>query len=141
MARIKIDIPDKFIFTTEIPIMVNNINRGNHLSYDSLLPMMEETRVRFMSSIGFPREEMEGAGFIVADVAVVYKKQGRHGQILKFELAVTDMSKNGCDFIFRISDAETGDEIARSKMGIVFFNYAQQKVVPVPGEFRKRYGN
>ncbi len=139
MARIKIDLPEKFVFSTEIPILIKDINRGNHMSFDTLLPMMEETRIRFMNSIGHREETADGASFIVADVAVIYKKQGRYGQVLKLELALADFSSKGCDFVFRISDAKTGEEIARSKMGILFFDYSQQKVVPVPEKFRERF--
>ena len=139
MARIKIELPEKFVFSTEITILINNINRGNHLSYDSLLPMMEETRIRFMRSLGYQQENVNGAAFIVADVAVVYKKQGRHGQVLKLEIAPVDFSKSGLDLVFRITDRDSGEEIARSKMGVLFFDYRQQKVVAVPDEFKQRF--
>ena len=139
MPRIKIQLPDRFVFSTEIPVMVRDINAGRHMSYDSLLPMMEETRVRFMRSINYSQENVNGAGIIAADVAVVYKQQGHYGQVLKFELAPTDFTKKGCDFIFRISDSTTGEEIARAKMGIVFFDYSKQKSVPVPEAFRKKF--
>ncbi len=139
MARIKIELPDKFAFSTEIPVMARDINRGNHMSYNSLLSMIEETRVRFMRSINYSQENVNGAGIIAADVAVVYKQQGHYGQVLKFELAPADFSKKGCDFVFRISDSATGEEIARAKMGIVFFDYIKQKSVPVPEAFRKKF--
>ena len=139
MARIKIDLPEKFVFSTEIPILINNINRGNHLSYDSLLPMMEETRIRFMNSLGFQRENIGTAGFIVTDVAVVYKRQGYHGQVLKLEIALDDFTGKGFDIVYRISDAATGEEIARAKTGILFFDYSQQKVVPIPEDFRRKF--
>jgi hypothetical protein len=37
MARVKIDLPDKFIFKTEIPIRINDINYGGHLGNDAVL--------------------------------------------------------------------------------------------------------
>jgi 4-hydroxybenzoyl-CoA thioesterase len=139
MARIKIDLPEKFVFSTEIPILINNINRGNHMSFDSILPMMEETRIRFMHSLGYANEKVNEAAFIVADVAVIYKRQGFHGQTMKIELVPADFASKGCDFLFRISDAASDEEVAWAKMGILFFDYARQKVVPVPEEFRKKF--
>ena len=139
MARVKIDLPDKFIFSTEIPILINNINRGNHLSYDAVLPMLEEARIRFMRSLGYDRENIKGASFIVADVAVIYRKQGRHGQVLKLEIAPADFSSKGLDLVYRISDSVTGEEIIRAKTGILFYDYEKQKVVAVPEEFRKKF--
>jgi len=46
MARIKIEIPDKFIYKTEIPIRITDINYGGHLGNDSLLSIIHEARVR-----------------------------------------------------------------------------------------------
>ena len=139
MARVKIDLPEEFVFSTEIPILINNINRGNHMSFDSVLPMMEEARIRFMHSLGYAQESVDGAAFIVADVAVIYKKQGRHGQVLRIEIAPGDFSRTGLDLIFRISDRDTDEEVARAKMGVLFFNYRQQKVTAVPEDFRKKF--
>jgi acyl-CoA thioester hydrolase len=139
MARIKIDLPGKFVFSTEIPILINTINRGNHMSFDSVLSMMEEARIRFMNSLGYEQENIDKASFIVVDVAVIYRRQGRHGQILKVEIAPADFGSKGLDFIYRISDTATGEEIARAKTGILFYDYAQQKVVAVPESFRKKF--
>jgi acyl-CoA thioester hydrolase len=139
MARIKIDLPEKFVFSTEIPILINTINRGNHMSFDSVLSMMEEARIRFMNSLGYEQENIDKASFIVVDVAVIYRRQGRHGQILKVEIAPADFGSKGLDFIYRISDTATGEEIARAKTGILFYDYAQQKVVAVPESFRKKF--
>ncbi len=37
MARINIELPDKFIYSTEIPIRITDINYGGHLAHDSVL--------------------------------------------------------------------------------------------------------
>ncbi|MCU0364969.1 MAG: hypothetical protein MUE93_04775 [Ignavibacteriaceae bacterium] len=43
MPRIKIETPDKFIFSTEIPIRITDINYGGHLGNDSLLSIIQLT--------------------------------------------------------------------------------------------------
>lgn len=37
MARVKIELPEKFIFKTEIPIRIDDINYGGHLGNDTVL--------------------------------------------------------------------------------------------------------
>ncbi len=37
MARVRLDLPDKFLFTTEIPLRVSDINYGGHLGNDAVL--------------------------------------------------------------------------------------------------------
>ena len=52
------------------------------------------------------------------------------------EVAVSEPTKYGCDFVYRISDSETRREVARAKTGIVFFDYERKKMVPMPPEFK-----
>ena len=91
-----------------------------------------------MRSIGYPEENMDGVSFITVDAGIIYKKQGFYGQTLRIELAATDLSRKGCDIIYRISNAETGEEMVRAKTGMLFFNYKEQKVAAMPEEFRKK---
>ena len=139
MARIEIAQQKEYVFSTEIPIRIGDINRGRHLAHDAVLSIMEEARVRFMRSIGFPEDDLGGVSFITVDVGIIYKKQGFYGQTLKIEIAVTDFSRKGCDIIYRITNADTGDEMVKAKTGMLFFNYREQKVAPVPEPFRARF--
>jgi acyl-CoA thioester hydrolase len=139
MSRIEIALPENFVFSTDIPIRIGDINRGRHLAHDAVLSIMEEARVRFMKSIGYPEENMDGVSFITVDAGVIYKKQGFYGQTLRIEIAVTDFSRRGCDIVYRISNAETGEEMVRAKNGMLFFNYREQKVATVPEAFRAKF--
>jgi len=140
MARIEIASPPKYVFSTDIPIRIGDINRGRHLAHDAVLSIIEEARVRFMSSLGYRDEQIDGVGLITVDAGVIYRKQGFYGQTLRVEVAVADLSSKGCDLVFRVSNAETGEEMVRAKNGMLFFDYRAQKVAPVPGSFKNRFG-
>lgn len=136
MSRIKIDLPDKFIFSTEIPIRISDINYGGHLGNDSILSIVHEARVRFLNKFGYSELNVEGCGIIMSDSAIVYKSEGHYGDVLRIDVTVDDFSKFGCDFIYKISNKETNKEIARAKTGIVFFDYKKKKMVEVPEKFK-----
>jgi len=136
MQRIKIDLPQKFIYSTEISVRVYDVNFAGHLSNDSILSMVHEARIRFLKNWGFSEVDTAGAGIIMFDAALQYKSQGYHGDILLFEVTVDSFIKNGCDFFFKITNKATGKEIARAKTGIVFFDYNSNKIVSVPEKFR-----
>jgi len=138
MARIEIQIPERFIFSTEVPIRISDINRGRHLAHDAVLSILEEARVRFMTSLGYKDENINGVGLITVDAGVIYKKQGFYGQTLRIELALADFTRKGCDIIYRMTNAETGEEMVRAKNGMLFYDYRQQKVTEVPAEFRQK---
>ena len=139
MARLRITLPDRFVFSTEIPVRVGDINHGGHLGHESLLVIMEEARERFLESIGYSEFIADGVGFIMADIGVMYLRQGHYGQILKVEMAVTDFTTRGFDIVYRITDAAAGLELARAKTGHLFYNYQLQKTIPVPQDFRERF--
>ncbi|HCY75023.1 MAG TPA: thioesterase [Ignavibacteriales bacterium] len=137
MQRIKIDLPQKFFFTTEISVRVYDVNFAGHLSNDSILSMVHEARIRFLKNWEFSEVDTAGAGIIMFDAALQYKSQGYHGDVLIFDVVVENLLRSGCDFIFRITNKATGKEIARAKTGIAFFDYEKSKIVPVPDAFKK----
>lgn len=136
MARIKLDLPEKFDFSTEIAVRISDINYGGHLGHDSVLSLTHEARVRLLRKHGFTEMDIDGSGLIISDVAIVYKSEAFYGETLNIEVAASDFSKYGCDFVYKITEKETGREIARAKTGIVFFDYANRKVAPVPEKFK-----
>ena len=139
MARVKIDLPEAFPFSTEVSIRISDINYGGHLGHDAILPLAHEARISFLTSMGYTEGDIEGCTYIMADAVIVYKSQAFHGQVLKIEIGVRDFSRNGCDFIYRLSDRATGVEIARVKTGMVFYDYHAGKVARVPEGFIARF--
>jgi len=135
MARIKIDLPKKFIYSTEIAIRISDINYGGHLGNDAVLSLAHEARQQFFGKHGFSEMDVEGAGIIMVDAAVQYKVEGFYGDVLIIEVGVKDVTKTGCDIVYQLTNKNTGKEIAIVKTGIVFFDYQKRKVVPVPKEF------
>lgn len=137
MPRIKIELPDKFIFSTEIPLRVSDINYGGHLGNDSVLSIFQEARIRFLKQFGYSEIDIEGSSIIMTDTAVQYKSQGYYGDILIVELTVDDIQKVGCDFFYRAINKQSGKEVAFGKTGIAFFDYHKNKITSVPEKFIK----
>lgn len=135
MPRIKIELPQKFIFKTELALRITDINYGGHLGNDSLLSIIHEARVRFLNHLGYSESNLEGNGIIMIDAAIQYKSEGFYGDSLIIEIDVNSFSGIGCDFVYRITNKSTGKVIALAKTGIVFFNYEKRKTVSVPSEF------
>jgi acyl-CoA thioester hydrolase len=138
MSRIKIELPEMFIFKTEIPIRITDINYGGHLGNDSLLSIIHEARLRFLSHLGYSESNVEENGIIMIDSAVQYKSEGFYGDELLVEIVVNDFTCIGCDFVYRLTNKNSKKEIAIAKTGIVFFNYEKRKTAPVPPQFKKK---
>jgi acyl-CoA thioesterase FadM len=138
MARIKIEIPKKFIYKTEIPVRITDINYGGHLGNDSLLSIIHEARLQFLNHLGYSESNVEGAGIIMIDAGIQYKSEAFYGDDLLIEVAVNDFTGIGCDFVYRLTNKNSKKEIAVVKTGIVFFDYKIKKIVPVPKKYRLR---
>ena len=138
MARVIIELPEHFLFTTDIPIYIGHINYGHHLDNAALIGLLSEARVRFFKSLGYTELDVEGVGIVVADAAMQYKSEAFHGETLVFQIAPADFNKYGCDLMWRASDKASGREVARGKTGILFFDYTARRPAPVPEGFRQR---
>ncbi len=90
MARIRIELPERFAFSTAIPLLISHINYGNHLDNAQLLGVVSEARLRFLKSMGYGELDVEGVGIIVADAALQYRSEAFHGETMQVEMAATD---------------------------------------------------
>jgi YbgC/YbaW family acyl-CoA thioester hydrolase len=134
MARIEIQLPEKFIFQTEIVVRVSDLNYGNHVGNDSILTLMQEARTLFYRSMGFESEvKLEGSiGQIVSAAAIVYKAESFLGDTLQFQIAAGDLKQYGFDLFYRITNKASHKEVAHGKTGIVCFDYSKRKIASIP---------
>ncbi len=136
MGKIKLELPETFEFHTEIPVRITDLNYGGHLGNDSVLTLIHEARVRFLKNYGYSEMDVCGAGLIQADTVIVYKQEVYYGTRIDFAVTVGDFSNAACDFYYLLTDTDTGNEIARAKTRIAFFDYTLRKKLPVPEAFR-----
>jgi len=136
MPRITLQMPDRYLFRTEMAVRVSDVNYGGHLGNDSVLSMIHEARVRFLKHYHYTELSIEGVGLIMTDTAIVYRAEGFYGDRVHVDVTVGDFNKHGCDFYYLLSNKEGDVELARAKTGIVFFDYQARKVVDVPDAFR-----
>ena len=138
MARVKLDLPDVFDFRVDLDVRVSDINYGNHLGNDRMVTLLHEARLRYLRHFDFGEFNIGGFGLMVTDLVVTFKAESFVGDMLTFEVAVTDFNKYGCDFIYRVSNADQDKMVAEAKTGIVFFDYDERKLAKVPPVFVQR---
>ncbi|OGV35295.1 MAG: thioesterase [Lentisphaerae bacterium GWF2_45_14] len=136
MARIKLEVPEKFIFSTQIDVRISDINYGGHLGNDSVLSIIHEARMRFLRSVGFSETDIgDNCGLIMGDAAIVFKAEAFYGDKLEIKIAIQDMAALGFDMFYLITKVDSGQETCRAKTGMVFFDYASKKVRKAPEQF------
>jgi acyl-CoA thioesterase FadM len=138
MARVKLHLPERFIFRTEISIRISDINYGGHLGNDAVLSIVHDARLQFFRSLGYSELDIEGTAILMTDAVIVYSSEGFYGDLLIIEVGTADFQMTQCDVFFRLSNATTKKEVARVKTGIAFFNTHTRKVTTVPDAFRQK---
>ena len=138
MTRIKINLPEKFNFKTELAIRIDDLNYGQHLANDRILAFAHEARVQFLKSLGYGELTFAGVGLIMSDAAISFRAEAFHGDLLIIELGVVELSKFGFDLIYKISDKSTNKEVASVKTAMVCFDYQKRKIALIPQEAKDK---
>jgi YbgC/YbaW family acyl-CoA thioester hydrolase len=140
MARVQIEIPDNFIFETELTVRVADINYGGHVGNDTMLSLMQEARTQLYRSLGVVNElKLEGSvGQVIADAAVIYKAESFLSDVLIIRISLGEYHKYGFDLYYHVSRKEDLIEVAKGKTGIICFDYEKRKLACLPASFSKK---
>jgi acyl-CoA thioester hydrolase len=140
MARIELQLPEAWHFSTELPVRVSDLNYGNHVGNDNVLGLMHEARLQYYRHLGFKDElSFEGSvGQVISDAAIVYKAEAFYGDTLICQLAAADFNKYGFDMMYLLTNKMSGKEVARGKTGIVCFDYDKRKIATVPTVLKEK---
>lgn len=140
MARIKIGLPDKFVFTTKIPVRISDVNYGGHVGNDSILSIIHEIRVQYFESLGYTELKFAGVGIIMSDVAIEFKNELFYGEEIIASLAIGEITAIAFDIFYKL-EKKTGDKletVANAKTWIVCYDYSKKKVTPIPEEILEK---
>lgn len=134
MERIKVSLPDIFHFSTLLKIRITDLNYGGHVGNDKFLSLVHEARQQFLQYYSYSEIDFEGSGLIMADSAVEYKRELKHGDEVKISVAASGFDKIGFDLLYKL-EVKTGEDwllAGKVKTGMVCFDYAAKKKVSVP---------
>ena len=141
MARTKIDLPNKFLFSATIPIRITDINFGGHVGNDTILSLVHEARAQFFTYLGYTELEFAGTGTIMSDVAIEYKNQTYYGDSILVSVAVGDITKVAFDLFYKLEKISSDGKViavAFAKTWMVCYDYDMKKVTAIPQEALKK---
>ena len=141
MERIKISSPDSFTFSTIVNIRITDINYGGHVGNEVFLSLAHEARLRFLHYYGYTEMNFAGAGLIMADAAIEFKRELFYGNEVKISVAAAGFDKLGFDVIYlmEIKDGERWQTAAKVKTGMICYDYMAKRKVSVPVEVIEKF--
>lgn len=136
MNRIKIALPERFPFSTIITIRITDLNYGGHVGNDSFLSLIHEARQQYLRSYGYEELSIGGAGLIMADVAIEFKKELSYGDQVKISVAAEGFDKLGFDLLYKLELIKGEESLlaGKAKTGMICFDYATKIKMAVPEE-------
>ncbi len=136
MSRLKLVLPDKNVCTVDIPVRISDINYGNHVGNDSLVSIIHEARVQWLTAFAYTELDIAGAALILADLLIEYKSEAFYGDMLTIKIYTGEIQRAGFEIYYEITTDRKGKNIlvAKAKTGMVCFNYAKRKVISMPEE-------
>jgi acyl-CoA thioester hydrolase len=140
MARIKIELPESFSFTTSFAVRITDLNYGAHVGNDTVLSFIHEARVRYLQSLDYSELNLEGVSMIMADAALIFKNEMYYRDELEISIQAVEFSRVGFDLIYKIEKKTVEQPIVLAvvKTAMVCFDYGLKKVVPLPEAAKKK---
>jgi acyl-CoA thioester hydrolase len=137
MTRIKLITPEKSIAKLKYRVRITDINYGNHLGNDSLVSILHNARMEWLTSMGYSELSMEGVSLIMNELVVNYLNESFYGDELEISISIGEVTRVSFE-IYYIVEAKRKNEkilIAKAKTGMVCFDYQKKKSVSVPDAF------
>ena len=79
MARIKLELPETYTFSTLLPIRITDLNYGGHVGNDTVVSLLHEARMQYLSHYGYSELDLGGISLIMGDLAIEYKGEVFYG--------------------------------------------------------------
>ena len=140
MARVKIQLPERFTYSTSIPVRITDLNYGGHVGNDTILSIIHEARIQFLRSHGYDELNLGGVGLIMSDVSIEFKAELFYGDVVAVSVTAGDFSSVAFDLFYKLEKASLDRRvvIAAAKTGMVCYDYKLKKVARVPAEVKVR---
>ena len=163
MNRVKLDLPPEFRFSTRIKIRITDLNYGGHAGNDTILSLVHEARMQFLSSLGYTEMNIEGVGMIMADAAIEFRSELFYPERILVSVQAAGFSKIGFDLYYQVERQSAADSqqsavdsqqsaadsqqpagrpqlVALVKTGMICYDYNRKKIVSLPGVAREKLG-
>lgn len=133
----RIELPDRWSFSTEIGVRITDLNYGNHLANQNFLVYAQESRMRFLAEFGFSEMDFGGSSLIQADAAVMYKGEGFYGDVIEIKVKAEQSGHSSFNIYYLMQLKKDGKPLAHIRTAMVCYDYNQGKAMGIPEKVLK----
>lgn len=137
MSRVKVTMPDRFLFSMQRAVGISDLNYAFHLDSVTMVRVIHEARLQFLADLGFTEANIFGLGMVVTDLAVDYQSESFAHDVLNIEVGVGRFNRYGCDIYYKITNTALERVVCHAKTGVVFFDFDKHKITLIPKAFKE----
>ncbi len=135
MERVKIHLPERFLYTHQFFIKPEDINEANHMGNERILVYANRVREQMFQHLNLKlNDEINGHGTIVANHSIHYKNEGFLDDVIICNAGVSTVTECSFDLIFQFVKQD-GKVLALVRTGCVYYEYSQRKIRHLPEDF------
>jgi hypothetical protein len=129
-----------YIYNTKITIQIGDINYGGHVGNERYLLFAQETRMRFLKTLGLSEVNFGPYGLILAEAGVEYLAELFQGDEIIISIAIDNITRASFDCYYTIEKNQKEKTIpaAYIKTSMICFDYTERKVKSIPEDIRKK---
>ena len=133
-------IPGPTCFETTMDVKISDINYGNHVGNERFLLFAQETRIRFLKSIGCSEVKFGDYGLVLTEAHVEYLHELFHGDNLLIRMSVGGPSRASFDCFYEVIAQRVSGNVTAAliKTAMVCFDYHERKVRSIAEPLKKK---
>ena len=102
MREKKLLSSNPYVYETDITVQIDDINYGGHVGNERYLLYAQETRMRFLQTIGHTEIKFGEFGIVVAEAGIEYFAELFHGEIITISISIDNISRVAFDCFYKI---------------------------------------
>lgn len=130
-----------YIYQTNITVQIDDINYGGHVGNERYLLFAQETRMRFLQTIGHTEINFGEFGIVVAEAGIEYFTELFHGDQITISISIDNISRVAFDCYYKIEKTVNEKTIIAAciKTNMVCYDYKEKKVRSIPEDIRNKF--
>jgi acyl-CoA thioester hydrolase len=126
-----------FKFYHAIEVRYGDLDPQGHVNNANYLTYFEQARIAYIQHLGLWQPgSFLNIGIIMADAHVTFRAAVLFGQKIRVGVRVTRLGNKSLDMEYQMEDANTGQVVATGSSVLVAYEYASQRTIPVPDNWR-----
>jgi acyl-CoA thioester hydrolase len=124
-------------FTIRFTVRFRDVDAIGHVNNAVYFTYMEQARTEYWMHL-FQLRDLNQLSFIVAHAECDFKKAARFSDPIEVSIRTTSIRNTSFDWEYEIRNSQNGELYARGKTIQVYYDYAQEKGIPVPDHVRQK---